>query len=76
MKEKIGPKTVDCVFISYAQNNSAYRFLVYESAMSDIHKNIYIESRNASFFEHIFPYISIDESTSVKRTLHPANDSI
>ena len=25
-KTKIGLKTVDCVFISYAQNSSAYRF--------------------------------------------------
>ena len=74
-KEKIGPKTVDCVFIGYAQNSSAYRFLVYESAIPDIHKNTYMESRNVSFFEHIFPYRSTSESSSVKRTLHPANDS-
>ncbi|KAL6982051.1 hypothetical protein U1Q18_052698 [Sarracenia purpurea var. burkii] len=74
-KEKIGPKTVDCVFIGYAQNSSAYRCLVYESAISDIHKNTVMESRNVSFFEHIFPYRSIKESSSVKRTLHPANDS-
>ena len=30
-KVKIGPKTVDCIFIGYAQNSSAYRFLVHES---------------------------------------------
>ena len=27
---KIGPKTVDCVFIGYAHNNSAYRFLIHK----------------------------------------------
>ena len=27
-KVKIGPKTVDCIFIGYAHNSSAYRFLV------------------------------------------------
>ncbi|KAH7852065.1 hypothetical protein Vadar_020159 [Vaccinium darrowii] len=34
-----------------------------------------MESINVSFFEHIFPYRSIGESSSVKRTLHPANHS-
>ena len=62
-KEKIGPKIFDCVFIGYAQNSSAYQFLVYQSVMPDIHKNTYMESRNASFFEHIFSYRSIGESS-------------
>ena len=30
-KIKIGPKTIDCVFIGYAINSSAYRFLVHKS---------------------------------------------
>ena len=30
-KTKIGQRTVDCVFIGYAQNSSAYRFLTYKS---------------------------------------------
>ncbi|PKI76891.1 hypothetical protein CRG98_002678 [Punica granatum] len=30
-KVKIGPKTVDCILIGYAHNNSAYQFLVHES---------------------------------------------
>ncbi|PKI57989.1 hypothetical protein CRG98_021620 [Punica granatum] len=54
-KVKIGPKTVDCIFIGYAHNSSAYRFLVHESKISDIHKNTIMESRNASFFEDVFP---------------------
>ena len=49
-KVKIGPKTVDCIFIGYAQNSSAYRFLVYKSEIPDIYKNTIMESRNASFF--------------------------
>ena len=40
-KVKIGPKTVDCIFIGYAQNSSAHRFLVYKSDIPDIHKNTY-----------------------------------
>ena len=55
-KVKVGPKTVDCVFIGYAQNSNAYRFLVHKSEISDIHVNTIIESRDASFFENIFPY--------------------
>ena len=48
---KIGPKTVDYVFIGYANNSNAYWFLVYKSGILDIHKNTILESRNASFFE-------------------------
>ena len=29
-KVKIGPKTVDCVFIRYAKSSNAYRFLVHK----------------------------------------------
>ncbi|XP_074578534.1 uncharacterized protein LOC141835014 [Curcuma longa] len=64
---KIGPKTVDCIFIGYAHNSCAYRFLVYESQVPEIHKNSIIESRNASFFEHVFPYKTREEESSSKR---------
>ena len=47
-KEKMGPKTKDSVFIGYAQNSSAYRCLVLET-------NTIMETRDADFFEHIFP---------------------
>ena len=55
-KVKIGHKTIDCIFMGYAHNSAAYRFLVHESNIPDIHKNTIMESRNASFFEDIFPY--------------------
>ena len=54
-RTKIGPKTVDCVFIGYAHNSNAYRFLVHDSKVSDVHKNMIFESKDASFFEDIFP---------------------
>ena len=54
-KVKIGQKTVNCVFIGYAHNSSAYRFLIHKSEIPDMHPNTIIESRNASFFEHVFP---------------------
>ena len=61
-KVKVGPKTVGCVFIGYAQNSNAYRFLVHKSEIPDIHVNTIIESRDASFFENIFPYNIVYES--------------
>nr|GEZ14654.1 retrotransposon protein, putative, Ty1-copia subclass [Tanacetum cinerariifolium] len=62
--QKIRPKYVDCIFIGYAKNNSAYRFIVYESKNLDIQKNTVMELRNASFFEHIFPCLSKETGSS------------
>ena len=72
-KAKIGPKTVDCLFVGYAQNSSAYQFLVYKSEILNIHKNTIMESRNASFFEHIFPSKSDERPSSSKRTYETMN---
>ncbi|KAK4386389.1 hypothetical protein Sango_2509500 [Sesamum angolense] len=47
-KTNIGTKTFDCVFIGYAQNSAAYRFM-------SLHDNSICESRDAEFFELIFP---------------------
>ena len=65
-KVKIGSKTVDCIFICYAQNSSAYQFLVYKSEILDIHKNTIMELRNVLFFEHIFPCKSDEGPSSSK----------
>ena len=51
---KIGPKTIDCIFIGYVNNRSAYRFFVHKSGIHDLHEDTIIESRNESFFENIF----------------------
>ena len=64
-KVKIDPKTVDCIFIGYANNSNAYRFLVYDSKVSDIHKNTVMESRNTTFFVNVF---SSKMNNSSKRT--------
>ena len=32
---KIGPKTLDCMFIGYATNSKACRFMVHKSELSD-----------------------------------------
>ena len=65
---KIGPKTIDCIFIGYAINSSAYRFLVHKYDIPDIYVNIIIESRNASLFENIFPSKNACDGSSLKRT--------
>ena len=66
---KIRLKTIDCIFIGYAHNSAAYRFLVHESNTSDIHKNTIMESRNVLFFEYVFPCRYKEESSSLKRGL-------
>ena len=52
-KRKIGSKTSDCMFIGYASNSAAYRFLVLKSDV--LESNTIIETKNAEFFEQIFP---------------------
>ena len=74
-KVKIGPKTIDCIFIGYAHNSVAYRFLVHESNISDIHKNTIMESRNASFFEDVFPCKSKVDPNSSKRAFKNINEN-
>ena len=52
-KRKIGSKTSYCMFIGYANNSAAYRFLVLKSVV--LESNTIIETKHAEFFEHIFP---------------------
>ena len=52
-KRKIGSKTADCMLVGYAQNSAAYRFLVLKSDV--LESNTIIETKNAEFFEHIYP---------------------
>ena len=54
-KRMLGPKTVDCVFLGYAQNSTAYRFLVVKSDSPDVIVYTIMESRDASFFKEIYP---------------------
>jgi hypothetical protein len=45
---------VDCVFLGYAHQSIAYRFLVVKSEVPDMHVDTIMESRDAIFFENIF----------------------
>ena len=55
-KVKISPRTIDCIFLGYAAHSSAYRFIVHKSENPDIEVDTIMESRNATFFENIFPF--------------------
>ena len=54
-KRKLGPKTVDCVFLGYAFHSIGYRFLIIKSEVSDMNVGTIMESNDATFFEDIFP---------------------
>ena len=54
-KRKLGPKTVDCVNLGYAKNSVGYRFLVVKSKVPDVKVGTIMESKDATFFEDIFP---------------------
>ena len=73
---KIGPKTIDFIFIGYAINSDAYRFLVHKSNILYIHVNTIIESRNASLFENMFPSKNACDESSLKRTHDTATSDI
>jgi hypothetical protein len=66
-KFKLGPKTVDCVFLGYAFHNIGYRFLIKNLGVPDMLVGTIIESRDATFFEDEFP---------IKATHDTSNDEL
>ena len=66
---------MDCVFINYAHNSSAYWFRIHNSNIPDMNVNTIIESRNVVFFEEIFPYKSTQESSSLKRNFESTSST-
>ena len=63
-KRKLGPKTVDCVFLGYAIHSMGYRFLIINSKIPDIYEGTITESRDATFFEDEFPMKNIPSISS------------
>jgi hypothetical protein len=53
-KRKLKPKTVDCVFLSYAIHSVGYRFLIINSSVPEMAIDTIMESRDAIFFEDEF----------------------
>jgi hypothetical protein len=66
-KRKLRTKTVDCVFLGYAIHNVSYRFLIVNSGVPDMHVGTIMESRDATFFENIFPVR--DETSSSRQEM-------
>jgi hypothetical protein len=54
-KCKLGPKTVDCVFLGYAFHIIGYRILTINSRVPDMLVGTIMESRDGTFFEDKFP---------------------
>jgi hypothetical protein len=54
-KRKLGPKIVDIVFLGYAHHSITYRFLVIKSEIPDMHVDTFLEYRDVTFFDNIFP---------------------
>ena len=75
-KEKMGSKTMDCIFIRYNCNNMKCRFLVHESKIPDIQKNTIMESRIASFFETIFPCNPVIQCLKMSKRTHESMDEV
>ena len=67
-KTKLGVRTMNCIFIGYVLNSSAYRFLVQKSEIPDIHINMIIESRDGVFFKDVFLSKLKENNASGKRT--------
>jgi len=59
-KRKIGPK--DCMFLGYVEHSDPYRILILKSNVLDC--NTTIETKNADFFEDIFPLRSCASSST------------
>ena len=49
-KRKLGPKTVDCVFLGYAIHSVGYRFLIINSSVLEMAVDTIMESRDTIFF--------------------------
>ena len=55
------------MFISYAENSATYKFLVTKSENSLVDVNTIMETKNADFFENIFP-MKLNGEQQVQKT--------
>ncbi|KAL0451686.1 UNVERIFIED_CONTAM: putative mitochondrial protein [Sesamum latifolium] len=68
-RKKLGPKTIDVVFLGYVETSYALRFLVIKLQISGIEVNTIVDFRNVVFIEDVFPMktgipssVSLDDS--------------
>ncbi|KAL8088682.1 hypothetical protein AgCh_038452 [Apium graveolens] len=62
-RKKLGPKTVDCIFLGYLETTTAMRFLVLKSDIDGIVANTIVEFRDATFFEEM-TNVGVDPGSS------------
>ena len=70
-KHKLGPNTLNCVFLRYAQRSIAYRFLVVKSELPDMHVDSIMEYHDATFFENIFPMKDMQNTSRFSSEITP-----
>jgi hypothetical protein len=75
-KRKLGPRTVDCVFLGYASCSIAYRFLVVKFEGPDVYVDTIMESRDATFFEHIFQMKDIHSNSRYSCEITPEHSTL
>ena len=63
-KQKLEPKTIDCVFLGYAIHSVGYRFLIINSSVPEMAIDTIMEFRDATFFENEFPMKNAPSTTS------------
>jgi hypothetical protein len=54
-KCKLGPKTVDCIFLGYAIHSVGYRFLIVKSRVPDMHVGTIMDPEMLYFLKIFFP---------------------
>lgn len=67
-KKRLVPNTIDAMFIGYARYCSVYRFFIIKLEVQGIEPNTIMESRDAKFFEVLFPF-----KNKVERSLPVVN---
>ncbi|KAL0313544.1 UNVERIFIED_CONTAM: Retrovirus-related Pol polyprotein from transposon TNT 1-94 [Sesamum radiatum] len=69
-RKKLGPKTVDVVFLGYVETSYALKFLVIKSKIPSIEVNIIVEFCDAVFIEDVFSMkIGVPSSVSLDDSL-------
>jgi hypothetical protein len=75
-KHKLGPQTVDCVFLGYAFHSVGYKFLIIKFEVPDMHVGTIMESRDATFFENEFPMKSTSSSSNQESIISHEHDNL
>jgi hypothetical protein len=68
-KHKLGPKTIDCVFLGYAFHIIGYMFLIINSGVLDMLVGTIMESRDAMFFKDEFPLKDTHDTSNDELTI-------